>query len=89
MRILSPTMFFGMIFFALILEKPWISLKPSSDVPYFTDFMHGMQTIGLGFLGGFIAVCNILCEFHLIMESNAIVLMIGGVIKELVTISVG
>jgi solute carrier family 35 protein C2 len=31
----------------------------------------------------------VLCEFWLILKANAIVLMIGGVLKEVITILVG
>jgi len=48
-----------------------------------------MKTISLGLTGAFIAIAMVLCEFWLILKSNAIVLMIGGVIKELITILVG
>ena len=43
----------------------------------------------LGLLGGVLAVSMILCEFSLILRASAIILMIGGVIKELVTITIG
>ena len=44
---------------------------------------------GLGLIGGVIAVSMILCEFWLILRASALILMIGGVIKELTTISIG
>lgn len=40
-------------------------------------------------IGATFAVAMIICEFYLIMRANAIVLMIGGVIKEMITIIVG
>ena len=43
----------------------------------------------LGMIGAFFAIAMILCEFHLIMYASAIILMIGGVIKEMITIFVG
>ena len=43
----------------------------------------------LGTIGATIAIIMITCEFWLIMKSNAIVLMIGGVLKEMITIFVG
>ena len=43
----------------------------------------------LGGVGGFLAVAMILCEFSLILHANAIILMIGGVIKEMITIGMG
>ena len=35
------------------------------------------------------AIAMILCEFSLIMSASAMILMIGGVVKELITIFVG
>ena len=85
MRLLAPTMFWGMLFVALILEKPWISL---------TEFLNGSTTrvfyvLALGMIGATLAICMILCEFYLIMHASAVILMIGGVIKELITIVIG
>merc|ERR1712071_705110 len=73
----------------MLIEEPWISLSPSNGVPYFSDINNGLHTIALGLLGAILAIFMLMCEFYLIMRSNAIVLMIGGVFKELVTIFVG
>ena len=43
----------------------------------------------LGAIGGLLAIAMVLCEFYLILHSSAVVLMIGGVIKELTTILIG
>ena len=48
-----------------------------------------LEVIYLGLFGAVLAICMILCEFYLIMNSNAIILMIGGVLKEILTIFVG
>jgi len=88
MRVLSSTMFFSMLLMSVIIEQPWNKLGPTHG-DYFSDFEHGMQTISLGLVGAFIAIAMVLCEFWLILKSNAIVLMIGGVIKEMITIFVG
>ena len=70
------------------IERPWEKLGPEHG-DYFSTFENGLKTISLGLTGAFIAIAMVLCEFWLILKSNAIVLMIGGVIKELVTIFVG
>lgn len=88
MRVLSSTMFFSMLLLSFILEKPWHALGPEHGA-YFSDFEHGMRTISLGLIGAFIAIAMVLCEFWLILKSDAIVLMIGGVVKEMITIFVG
>lgn len=88
MRVLSSTMFISMLMLSFILEQPWKSLGPKKG-DYFIDFEHGMKTISLGLIGAVIAIAMVLCEFWLILKSNAIVLMIGGVIKEMITIFVG
>jgi len=89
MRVLSSTMFFSMLALSFIIEKPWIRLGPESGTEYFSDFESGMKTILLGLSGAFIAIAMVLCEFWLILKADAIVLMIGGVLKEMITIFLG
>ena len=84
MRLLSPLMFTSMLVVACAIERPWHSLKPVVD-----SWSTGLYVVELGLLGAFFAIFMILCEFFLIMYSNAIVLMIGGVIKEILTIFIG
>lgn len=88
MRVLAPSMFFFMLFLSVVIEKPWDKLGPEHG-DYFSNFENGMRTVSLGLIGAFIAIAMVLCEFWLILKSNAIVLMIGGVVKELITILVG
>jgi solute carrier family 35 protein C2 len=85
MRVLSPSMFFSMLFVALVVEKPWETLSSG----YFETVSEGLRTLGMGLIGATFAVAMIICEFYLIMRASAIVLMIGGVIKEMITIIVG
>ncbi|CAJ1966855.1 unnamed protein product [Cylindrotheca closterium] len=82
MRLLSPCMFFIMLLMSLVIEQPWNDFPKmnSSDLWW-------VLILGAG--GGAIAVSMILCEFYLILEASAIVLMIGGVLKEMVTIVIG
>lgn len=80
MRVLASTMFFSMLMLSAIIERPWEKLGPEHGDPKF---------VSLGLFGAFIAIAMVLCEFWLILNSNAIVLMIGGVLKELLTIFVG
>lgn len=82
MRILSMPMFVSMLGISLALEKPWSKLGV-----WFDSFPTLMHTLGLACIGAFLAISMILCEFWLIMKANAIVLMIGGVCKELFTIA--
>mmetsp|Transcript_61135 Transcript_61135/g.180824 ORF Transcript_61135/g.180824 Transcript_61135/m.180824 type:complete len:385 (-) Transcript_61135:97-1251(-) len=89
MRILSPMMFASMFFLSLVLEQPWVKLGPGSGTTYFSSMEDGLFTLSLGLGGAFLAITMVLCEFYLIMKSNAIILMIGGVVKEMVTILVG
>ena len=88
MRVLSSTMFCSMLIMSIIIEKPWTKLGPSQG-DYFNDFDNAIKTIATGLAGAFIAIVMVLCEFWLILRSNAIVLMIGGVLKEMITIFVG
>ena len=85
MRVLSPSMFFSMIILSLLIEEPWIKLSSG----YFETMEEGLHTVGMGLIGAGIAVAMILCEFNLIMHASAIVLMIGGVVKEMISIIVG
>ncbi|KAL3943329.1 MAG: hypothetical protein SGBAC_002612 [Bacillariaceae sp.] len=82
MRLLSPSMFFIMIFMSCVVEQPWNDFLNMS-----ANDLWWVIVLGLG--GGAIAIGMILCEFYLILEASAIVLMIGGVLKEMVTIVIG
>ena len=86
MRVLAPTMFFSMMFLSLVIEQPWKLLDP--EYAYF-DNKNGMIVVSVVILGAVIAIVMVLCEFSLLLQSNAVVLMIGGVLKELLTICVG
>jgi hypothetical protein len=79
MRVLAPSMFGSLFAVAMAIEKPWEHLEWSQ-----TGF-----TLLLGVIGGFFAIAMTLCEFMLIMQASAIVLMIGGVVKELLNIGIG
>ena len=82
MRLLSPSMFASLFLISLAVEEPWKRLAG-------TDAGELGKILGLGLIGAMLAISMVLCEFWLIMQSNAIVLMIGGVIKEMVTIMMG
>ena len=86
MRILSPSMFFTMLVTSIALEQPWDKFEGTH---YFDTPWDSLKTIGMAVLGGALAISMVMCEFWLIMKANAIVLMIGGVIKEMITIGVG
>lgn len=82
MRLLSPSMFFSLFFLSLLIEKPWIKLADENTEQI-------MNVLGLGLLGAFFAISMVLCEFYLIMRASALILMIGGVAKEMLTILIG
>jgi solute carrier family 35, member C2 len=84
MKLLSPSMFFGMLFISLAVEQPWNKLAAYSENAH---DVWGMLLLGT--VGGLLAVAMVLCEFYLILRANAIILMIGGVIKEMTTIVIG
>jgi solute carrier family 35, member C2 len=83
MKLLAPSMFWGMLLISMIVEQPWIKLLDQHN------FKAVSQAFLLGLLGGVFAVLMTLCEFYLILKASAIILMIGGVIKELTTIVIG
>jgi solute carrier family 35 protein C2 len=82
MRLLAPSMFISMILVSLIVERPWTKFHG-------TSMEDAVGMFGLGLFGAFVAICMILCEFYLIMHASAVILMIGGVLKEMITIFVG
>jgi len=84
MKLLVPSMFWSMLLLSMIIERPWTKF---SDTNLLNDEM--LKTLLLGVLGGTLAIFMILCEFHLILRASAVILMIGGVIKELTTIVTG
>lgn len=84
MRVLSPFMFLSMLVVACALEQPWNSLREVID-----SWRTFFYVLSLGLVGACFAICMIMCEFWLIMHTSAIILMIGGVIKEMLTIFIG
>eukprot|EP00815_Leptocylindrus_aporus_P006395 CAMPEP_0116068716 /NCGR_PEP_ID=MMETSP0322-20121206/11836_1 /TAXON_ID=163516 /ORGANISM="Leptocylindrus danicus var. apora, Strain B651" /LENGTH=417 /DNA_ID=CAMNT_0003555899 /DNA_START=213 /DNA_END=1463 /DNA_ORIENTATION=+ len=85
MRVISPSMTITMLMFSLMIEKPWIKLNSEYD-----DFEELFDiTLKLGLIGGFLAIAMVTFEFCLILRSSAIVLMLGGVLKEILTIILG
>ena len=76
-------MFWSMVLISAIIERPWYALSHMEN----TEDL--MQVLVLGTIGGSFAISMILCEFYLILKASAMVLMIGGVIKELTTITIG
>lgn len=84
MKLLAPSMFWSMLFLSFVVERPWIKLREANEE---NDGL--LFVFMLGLAGGAFAVSMILCEFYLILRASAIILMIGGVIKELTTIALG
>lgn len=82
MRMLAPSMFWSLLLLSLIIERPWKTLADRSG-----EFI--ISSLALGGIGAFLAIVMILCEFYLIMHASAMILMIGGVLKEIFTIFLG
>jgi solute carrier family 35 protein C2 len=82
MKMLAPSMFVSMFIISLCLERPWNKFKN-------LDGGQILHILSLGSVGASFAILMILCEFYLIMYSSAVILMIGGVLKEMVTIVMG
>jgi len=87
MKILAPSMFWSMLIISMVIEQPWNKLQDYENEMYQSNPVLFVGILGL--LGGSCAVFMILCEFFLILKASAIILMIGGVIKELTTIGAG
>ncbi len=84
MKLLSPSMFTLMLLISLVVERPWTKFAG-----YYADSNEVMAILFLGSVGGLLAIAMVLCEFYLILHATAIILMIGGVIKEMTTIMIG
>lgn len=84
MKLLAPSMFFGMLLISLVVEQPWNKLASADGA--LEDML---RAFALGLAGGFLAISMVLCEFNLILNATAIIMMIGGVMKEIVTIVIG
>jgi solute carrier family 35 protein C2 len=84
MRLLAPSMFFGMLLISLVVEQPWNKLASADGA--LEDML---RAFALGLAGGLLAISMVLCEFNLILNATAIIMMIGGVMKEIVTIVIG
>ena len=71
-----------------MLEELWNKFGDNnhSGTKYFAGPQDILWTVGLGLLGAILYICIFTCEFYLIMGSTAVILMIGGVLKELTTI---
>lgn len=85
MRVLSPSMFISMLIISIAIEQPWLTLSRG----YFETTAEGFHTLGLGLVGAVFAISMILFEFYLILNASAMVLMIGGVVKEMINIIIG
>ena len=70
----------------MFIERPMSMLVFSA---YFATFGDSCSTLLIALAGGSLAISMVLCEFYLILKTNAIVLMLGGIIKEMITILVG
>lgn len=84
-RITAPTMWVLTLVSSMIIEAPWTII----NTEYAEDGGKALETFMVALAGGVIAVMMIMCEFGLILKSTAVVMMIGGVLKELLTIVLG
>ena len=83
MKLIAPSMFWSMLILSIVIERPWIKLREVENG-------NELLTVAmLGLLGGAFAIFMILCELYLILKASAIILMLGGVVKELTTIVIG
>jgi solute carrier family 35 protein C2 len=98
MRLVSPCMFVFMLACSFAMERPLQTFggggaaggdDGNDNHLFFDNLQHSLTTVGMAAMGGVLAVSMILCELFLIMKSSAIILMVGGVVKELCTICLG
>ena len=86
MRLTSGWMWGSIVVLSFVVED-WRGLFYGTE--YFYSIGGVVKTVGIAGGGGLLAICMILSEFSLILNSSAVVLTIGGVIKELCTILLG
>mmetsp|Transcript_16148 Transcript_16148/g.24691 ORF Transcript_16148/g.24691 Transcript_16148/m.24691 type:complete len:453 (-) Transcript_16148:22-1380(-) len=78
-RIISPSMFLSLLPVALGLEYEGFAVLHTCS----------KEALAIGFSNGLLAIPLMLAEYTLLIKSSAIVLMIGGVCKEILTILLG
>eukprot|EP00547_Thalassionema_nitzschioides_P005467 CAMPEP_0194205036 /NCGR_PEP_ID=MMETSP0156-20130528/4383_1 /TAXON_ID=33649 /ORGANISM="Thalassionema nitzschioides, Strain L26-B" /LENGTH=298 /DNA_ID=CAMNT_0038931191 /DNA_START=372 /DNA_END=1268 /DNA_ORIENTATION=+ len=79
LRIISPAMFMFLFSVAFALERKSFALLPTCS----------QTAITIGFSNGLMAIPLMVAEYAIIVKSSAIVLMIGSVCKEILTIVLG
>eukprot|EP00520_Triparma_pacifica_P010182 CAMPEP_0118637196 /NCGR_PEP_ID=MMETSP0785-20121206/3024_1 /TAXON_ID=91992 /ORGANISM="Bolidomonas pacifica, Strain CCMP 1866" /LENGTH=436 /DNA_ID=CAMNT_0006528367 /DNA_START=145 /DNA_END=1451 /DNA_ORIENTATION=+ len=85
LRLVAGVMWATTLFASFIRERPWGIV----NTEYASSFGNMMFTLMVSLFGGAIAICMVMAEFSLILKSTAVVLMIGGVLKEIFTIVLG
>jgi solute carrier family 35 protein C2 len=85
MKLLAPRMFWSMLIISLVIERPWNKFQNADE----ESLGQLRDVLTLGVIGGTLAIAMVLCEFYLILHSSALILMIGGVVKEMTTIVIG
>jgi len=83
---MTPLMSGIVLFFSMVIERPW-QLVGKSD--YFMDFGDFMLTSGFIFFSGSVAFCMVLAEFVLVAETSAVTFTVAGALKELLTVFAG
>jgi solute carrier family 35 protein C2 len=85
MKLLAPSMFWSMLIISMVVERPWNKFQNADE----ESLGQLRDVLTLGGIGGTLAIAMVLCEFYLILHSSALILMIGGVVKEMTTIVIG
>jgi len=83
---MAPLMSSVVLFFSLILERPWELVGKSE---YFSSFGDFMLTTGFILFSGAVAFLMVLAEFVLVAETSAVTFTVAGALKELLTIFAG
>jgi solute carrier family 35 protein C2 len=83
---MTPLMSGIVLFFSMIIERPWRLIGTSE---YFSSFSDLMLTGGIISFTGTVAFLMVLAEFVLVAETTAVTLTVAGSLKELLTILAG
>ncbi|QDZ22883.1 sugar phosphate transporter [Chloropicon primus] len=83
---MTPLMSGIVLFFSLIIERPWKLIGTSA---YFSSAGDLMLTTGFIVFSGSIAFLMVLAEFVLVAETSAVTFTVAGALKELLTIFAG
>ncbi|PVU96110.1 hypothetical protein BB561_001368 [Smittium simulii] len=83
---LTPIMAFALFILSNLIENPLFTIGKTN---YFATFSDAASTIFLILSGGFFATAMVVSEFFLIIQTSVLTLAVVGILKEVLTLSLG